>query len=317
MGAWIEIAIILASLTEPSSRSLHGSVDWNIVLLLCIYFYRVAPFMGAWIEIAACLDASALSASLPSWERGLKCEKKITYERKQGRSLHGSVDWNMYRWTTNLSSSVAPFMGAWIEMSILRFFGDRIKCRSLHGSVDWNSDYFGIPYRTVQSLPSWERGLKSMDGQTEICPKSRSLHGSVDWNFLYDFLGVMIWSLPSWERGLKCFYYMKTKEWPEVAPFMGAWIEIWVGMKTVNRITVAPFMGAWIEIHHTPLTTIWNTVAPFMGAWIEIRQYTHNLTGLSCRSLHGSVDWNKQNRTITAISIVAPFMGAWIEIMAS
>ena len=27
MGAWIEIAIILASLTEPSSRSLHGSVD--------------------------------------------------------------------------------------------------------------------------------------------------------------------------------------------------------------------------------------------------------------------------------------------------
>ena len=36
---------------------------------------------------------------------------------------------------------------------------------------------------------------------------------------------------------------------------------------------VAPFVGAWIEIPSVNLFFIINTVAPFVGAWIEIHFY--------------------------------------------
>ena len=55
----------------------------------------VAPFVGAWIEIAASAQNSANQASLPSWERGLK----------YALDLPG-----------NCLISVAPFVGAWIEI---------------------------------------------------------------------------------------------------------------------------------------------------------------------------------------------------------
>ena len=32
-----------------------------------------------------------------------------------------------------------------------------------------------------------------------------------------------------------------------VAPFMGAWIETWMGIIWRSFMIVAPFMGAWIE----------------------------------------------------------------------
>ena len=55
-------------------------------------------------------------------------------------------------------------------------------------------------------------------------------------------------SLPSWERGLKSDADMQKGLETAVAPFVGAWIEIFLlGMAVpVNR--VAPFVGAWIEI---------------------------------------------------------------------
>ena len=34
----------------------------------------------------------------------------------------------------------------------------------------------------------------------------------------------------------------------EVAPFVGAWIEITVMGTVIDTIAVAPFVGAWIEI---------------------------------------------------------------------
>ena len=52
---------------------------------------------------------------------------------------------------------------------------------------------------------------------------------------------------------------------------MGAWIEI--GHEPPGRCLgeVAPFMGAWIEINATvKKITACLYVAPFMGAWIEI-----------------------------------------------
>ena len=55
-----------------------------------------------------------------------------------------------------------------------------------------------------------------------------------------------------------------------VAPFTGAWIEIYSDLYTNSLGLVAPFTGAWIEICYCQLSTLPIVVAPFTGAWIEI-----------------------------------------------
>ena len=57
----------------------------------------VAPFTGAWIEMALSSGRRRGSSSLPSRERGLK--------------FHAV-------WTSSPPTAVAPFTGAWIEMVI-------------------------------------------------------------------------------------------------------------------------------------------------------------------------------------------------------
>ena len=52
MGAWIEIFIIAFKPRQLSSRTLHGCVDWNLLIKSYqIQRFLVAPYMGAWIEI--------------------------------------------------------------------------------------------------------------------------------------------------------------------------------------------------------------------------------------------------------------------------
>ena len=54
--------------------------------------YKVAPFVGAWIEM---MDAHAVASgrwSLPSWERGLKSLLSARTLSIARRSLRGSVD---------------------------------------------------------------------------------------------------------------------------------------------------------------------------------------------------------------------------------
>ena len=75
MGAWIEILI------GDIVRDLLG----------------VAPLVGAWIEICQSCRQRMSSASLLSWERGLKC----------------------YGHSEELNQEqVAPLVGAWIEIAI-------------------------------------------------------------------------------------------------------------------------------------------------------------------------------------------------------
>jgi len=57
---------------------------------------------------------------------------------------------------------------------------------------------------------------------------------------------------------------------PKVAPFAGAWIEIFLIVRTEYVMLVAPFAGAWIEIAPINLVGTLDLVAPFAGAWIEI-----------------------------------------------
>ena len=78
----------------------------------------------------------------------------------------------------------------------------------------------------------------------------------------------------------------------DVAPLVGAWIEIYMMWEKDGKDVVAPLVGAWIEIHHPhkpdhqlrslplwerglkytiPLhLSPYKNVAPLVGAWIEI-----------------------------------------------
>ena len=53
---------------------------------------------------------------------------------------------------------------------------------------------------------------------------------------------------------------------------------------------VAPFAGAWIEIYSRELANDRQIVAPFAGAWIEIQNQPINTIQKYRRSLRGSVD---------------------------
>ena len=55
-------------------------------------------------------------------------------------------------------------------------------------------------------------------------------------------------SLPSWERGLKSLMSPVSSRYHNVAPFVGAWIEIVFFQRQAKLPSVAPFVGAWIEI---------------------------------------------------------------------
>ena len=79
-------------------------------------YIRVAPFVGAWIEIRKKLNLCTAERSLRSSERGLKC----------------------FSSSRNIESlTVAPFVGAWIEMPMrhLRIMV-RLERRSVRRSVD-------------------------------------------------------------------------------------------------------------------------------------------------------------------------------------
>ena len=80
-------------------------------------------------------------------------------------------------------------------------------------------------------------------------------------------------SLRSLERVLKYFQFCLGFRFCEVAPFVGAWIEIQYEKPEFLGGYVAPFVGAWIEIQYEKPEFLGGYVAPFVGAWIEITIY--------------------------------------------
>ena len=56
-----------------------------------------------------------------------------------------------------------------------------------------------------------------------------------------------------------------------VAPYTGAWIEIYHLLLTKLYHLVAPYTGAWIEINISSGDLDISPVAPYTGAWIEIQ----------------------------------------------
>ena len=100
-----------------------------------------------------------------------------------------------------------------------------------------------------QSLPSWERGLKS------VCSFSHARKFS---------------SLPSWERGLK---YDDNMVYTTELVSLPSWER---GLKSQTEATgiqascVAPLVGARIEIPCSFWQSVPSLVAPLVGARIEI-----------------------------------------------
>ena len=84
------------------------------------------------------------------------------------------------------------------------------------------------------------------------------------------FICLLILSLPLRERGLKFPKPLNVRLLDFVAPFAGAWIEIFAGGCGFSLPVVAPFAGAWIEILPGYDRSVDLYVAPFAGAWIEI-----------------------------------------------
>ena len=69
---------------------------------------------------------------------------------------------------------------------------------------------------------------------------------------------------------MKCTTFKRMQYEVEVAPLVGAWIEILIHTKRKRKCGVAPLVGAWIEIPEIENSQQrWN-VAPLVGAWIEI-----------------------------------------------
>ena len=78
----------------------------------------VAPLVGAWIEINNCHVQRVAYASLPSWERGLKCLQQVS--AVSGLPVAPLVGAWIEIGCTNdvaISPTVAPLVGAWIEIS--------------------------------------------------------------------------------------------------------------------------------------------------------------------------------------------------------
>ena len=100
---------------------------------------------------------------------------------------------------------VAPFAGAWIEISIANSHTIKIRVAPFAGAWIEILIVNAIITASLMSLPSRERGLKS---KWHICMRRLKK------------------SLPSRERGLKSVLLTEILLLHLVAPFAGAWIEI-------------------------------------------------------------------------------------------
>ena len=180
-GAWIEIVFIMVSLPvlSPSLPSRERGLKSRFPARVKTPAH-VAPLAGAWIEMKIIWQQSARSTSLPSRERGLKSVRRLTCAcTPQVAPLAGAwieISPALY---TSTAANVAPLAGAWIEIAALFFTAVPIPVAPLAGA------WIEIPvncslWLTKSSLPSRERGLKSLGSPScdgELC---RSPRGSVD-----------------------------------------------------------------------------------------------------------------------------------------
>ena len=91
-GAWIEIVIRTRMPNWYPVAPFAGAWIEIIEFANSKYQEFVAPFAGAWIEISGQGRLHPHDPSLPSRERGLKCDIVVIHGHDHSRSLRGSVD---------------------------------------------------------------------------------------------------------------------------------------------------------------------------------------------------------------------------------
>ena len=168
--------------------------------------------------------------SLPSRERGLK--SPVGHGLRDApvvAPFTGAWIEIVGRGCAPSRSSVAPFTGAWIEMTM---------------SASWWMGWMSLPSRE-RGLKSVRRGLR-LPGLVSLPSRERGLKYSLSYRY-----GPYDLSLPSRERGLKWCGMAIMAILLLVAPFTGAWIEIFLDGRIYKRGRVAPFTGAWIEIRRS------------------------------------------------------------------
>ena len=191
--------------TVTFRRSSRGSVDWNPKILGWIKCPRVAPLVGAWIEMLNNCFVNSCNNVAPLV--GAWIEMVIYDEAKK-------------------DFAVAPLVGAWIEIEIKYYLIRAERSRSSRGSVDWNlfPQVFISWHNT--SLLSWERGLKSCrpPGHPIRAPSLLSWERGLKYGFIIKCTGLICRS----SRGSVDWnsFFMPQFRHKEVAPLVGAWIEI-------------------------------------------------------------------------------------------
>ena len=174
----------------------------------------VAPLVGAWIEILKSTPLPQTVRSLLSWERGVKFA---------GRTI------------VMFEDVVAPLVGAWIEILI-----SCVCIGSLWSLLSWERGLKLLFQRWLPllrlSLLSWERGLK-LERRAVVFAMRESLlswERGLKWISLFSVEKALV-SLLSWERGLKFHDRGSGDSEGDVAPLVGAWIEIFFRKKAVSK----------------------------------------------------------------------------------
>ncbi len=121
MGAWIEIGsgIVSSVWVLPVAPYVGAWIEISGSCVSNTSWYRVAPYVGAWIEIKKrTLSATTSVTSHPMWVRGLKYIIACA---------SGGIPKSHPMWVRGLKSlkvifsttpsAVAPYVGAWIEIS--------------------------------------------------------------------------------------------------------------------------------------------------------------------------------------------------------
>ena len=170
-----------------------------------MYMGQSLPSWERGLKLSSASSLTVTNQSLPSWERGLKClyPPSLVHPQKSLPSWERGLKFCDKR-VLRICITVAPFVGAWIEMKRLPVQGTVLNVAPFVGA--WIEIHISpTACRNPSSLPSWERGLKSA---RKRCRRYPSM------------------SLPSWERGLKYSFLLSPPMLVVVAPFVGAWIEI-------------------------------------------------------------------------------------------
>ncbi len=122
----------------------------------------VAPYAGAWIEMLEVVHGvDHQNQSLPTRERGLKspsCGRLFPYCRSLPTRERGLKFF--FRLSGHVSAQVAPYAGAWIEISTTARASASVSSLPTR-ERGLKSQCGGVQFPPASSLPTRERGLKS------------------------------------------------------------------------------------------------------------------------------------------------------------